>query len=156
MLGHDQGQPYRWKFPRTAKKKHELQDKLVVYVKDQGSNLTTCTKSLCSSLTTHPMGLQKPLEGSCFVHLLSKSLSRVLAKTGHGENQLDHGLPKIKWFERVTKLSKCITWTKKSSKDRRMWEEVQREKNLEPHVLITPVKTQMGSSLAMLKHMLEK
>jgi hypothetical protein len=136
--------------------KHELRDKVVAYVKDQGSNLNTCTDSLCSSLTTHPMGLQKPLEGSCFAHLLSKSLSRVLAKTADGENQLDHDLPKIKWFERVAKLSKCITWTKKSGKGRRMWEQVQKDKNLNPHVLITPVKTRMGSSLAMLKQMLEK
>jgi hypothetical protein len=159
--------------------RYNLKGKVIAYVKDEGGNLDTCTRALhellekqareeareegvdedAVGLVTHPaLNLETPYSGHCFAHLLSGSLSKVLAKPkqGGGSKTFDHDLPKVQWFERIKSLQSCITYTKKSGKGRGLWNDAQKKFNMTPHVLITPVKTRMGSTLRMLEQLIDK
>jgi hypothetical protein len=49
-----------------------LIEKIVVYVKDEGSNLQTCASAMNSIISCNSMGLLEPIDGLCFGHALSK------------------------------------------------------------------------------------
>jgi len=47
-----------------------LLDKIIVYVKDEGSNLNTLTNALTSVVSYSPLQLAHPFVGSCFGHAM--------------------------------------------------------------------------------------
>jgi hypothetical protein len=50
-----------------------LLDKVIAYVKDEGSNLSTLTSALTSVVTCSPLQLTSSFVGSCFGHAMSKA-----------------------------------------------------------------------------------
>jgi hypothetical protein len=49
-----------------------LFDKIITYVKDEGSNLNTLTNALKSKVSCFPLQLLTPFVGSCFGHAMLK------------------------------------------------------------------------------------
>jgi len=52
--------------------KFSFTQKILVYVKDEGSNLQTCASALNSIILCASLAMMEPLNGSCFGHALSK------------------------------------------------------------------------------------
>jgi hypothetical protein len=51
----------------------KLQNKVIAYVKDEGSNLKTLEKALTDSISCTAIGLKQPYSGVCFGHMMSKA-----------------------------------------------------------------------------------
>ena len=49
-----------------------LTNKVISYVKDEGSNLRTLASALTSVVTCKPLALLQPYPGVCFTHIMSK------------------------------------------------------------------------------------
>ncbi len=58
-----------------------LLDKVIVYVKDKGSNLNTLTNALTSVVSCSPLQLACPFVGSCFGHAMSKATQYAIDDT---------------------------------------------------------------------------
>ena len=50
-----------------------LTDKVISYVKDEGSNLRTLASALTSVVSCKPLALLQPYPGVCFGHIMSKA-----------------------------------------------------------------------------------
>jgi hypothetical protein len=49
-----------------------LKNKIIAYVKDEGSNLNTLTNTLKSVVKCETLGLEESFQGTCFGHVFSK------------------------------------------------------------------------------------
>jgi hypothetical protein len=49
-----------------------LRNKIIVYVKDEGSNLNTLIDILKSIIQCETLGLEESFQGTCFDHVFSK------------------------------------------------------------------------------------
>ncbi len=49
-----------------------LRNKIITYVKDEGSNLNTLTNALKSIIKCETLGLEESFQGTCFGHVFSK------------------------------------------------------------------------------------
>ncbi|GMH40414.1 hypothetical protein BSKO_08318 [Bryopsis sp. KO-2023] len=144
--------------------KYNIANRVLGSTKDQGSNMQSCIKALDDiqqkSGSVHIVdslpSLLNRFDGTCYAHLISTALSKVFTKQQQRESQIDHGFSTIKFFELKTQLQSQITYTKKSSKGRQLWNNAQEKCNESPITLITPVKTRMGSTLAMFEQCLRK
>ncbi len=50
-----------------------LRNKIITYVKDEGSNLNTLTNALKSIIKCETLGLEESFQGTCFGHVFSKA-----------------------------------------------------------------------------------
>lgn len=114
----------------------ELTNKVIAYVKDEGSNLTTMASSLSEVVSCEPLGLTRPYAGVCFGHVMSKA-----CQYATDDSKVCRDFKEISLKEVQSALQKTITWTKKSGKGRIEWEAACRDTNISPRKLRTPVKT---------------
>jgi hypothetical protein len=82
--------------------------KLLCYVKDEGTNLTTMTITLKSVISCKALNLLAPLNGACFGHVMSKTTQYVI---NDDKVAKDFGPISVKSMQ--TSLQACITWPKK-------------------------------------------
>jgi hypothetical protein len=102
--------------PRSLTKlldKYGLRNKIISYVKDEGSNFNAMITSLKAIVNYEFLGLEESFQGTCIGHVFSKACQYGITK----ENVCkDLKYVSIKSVQ--THLQKCITWLKKSGKGR--------------------------------------
>jgi subtilase family serine protease len=112
---------------------YALGRKIIVYVKDEGSNLNIMITMLKSIISCDMLGLEESFQGICFGHAFSKACQYVTTKEFFCK---DLQYVSIKSVQRD--LHKCITWPKKSSKGKQKWEKACENSSLFPQKLNTP------------------
>jgi len=60
--------------------KHGLRKKIIVYVKNEGSNFNTMTIALKAIVNYEFLGLENSFQGTCFGHVFSKAWIVALQK----------------------------------------------------------------------------
>jgi hypothetical protein len=110
--------------------------KILAYVKDEGSNLATCVQVLKVVVSCVNVDTTKPFDGYCFGHMLSKVCQYVTS-----DKKVACGL--LYAFIKISQVNvpKCITWPKKSDKGSQVWEKACMDSSLNPCKLNTPMKT---------------
>jgi len=82
------------------------------------------------------LDLEENFQGTCFSHAFSKTCQ--YAKTNE---KVCKGLQYVSIKVAQKDLQKCITWSKKSRKNRQKWNKARVNLSLIPRKFITPVKT---------------
>jgi hypothetical protein len=111
-----------------------LRNKIIAYVKDEGSNLNTMTIILKFVVKCEVFGLNESFQGVCFGHVFSKACQYVIINEKVCMN-LKFIL--IKFVQ--SNLQKCIIWLQKSGKGRQKWNKAWSNSNLPPTKLHTLV-----------------
>jgi hypothetical protein len=93
--------------------KHGLRKKIIVYVKDEGSNLNAMTIALKVVMNNEFFGLEKSFQGTCFKHVFSKT-----CQYGTTKEKVCKDLKYVSIKSIQANQQKCITWPKKSGKGR--------------------------------------
>jgi hypothetical protein len=113
----------------------KLQNKIIAYVKDEGSNLRTLERALTDSISCAAIGLKKPYSGVCFGHVISKAYQYATT-----EDKVCIKMKEVSLKNAQTALQKTIIWTKKSTKGRHEWDDACAEAGLPTRKLKTPMK----------------
>jgi hypothetical protein len=111
-----------------------VRNKIITYVKDEGSNLNTLTNVLNYVVKCETFGLEESFRGTCFGHVFSKLCQ--YATTNEIFCNLKYAF--IKFVE--VDLQKCITWPKKFGEGHQEWNKIYSEVNLRPKKLNVPLK----------------
>ncbi len=85
---------------------------MVVFMKDEGTNLICMATTLCFIVDCHPLKLQQVYEGTCFGHVMSETFLQYATNDAKVAIRLKH----ISLKSGRASLQKMITWTKKSRK----------------------------------------
>lgn len=91
-------------------KQFNLLNKVILCVKNEGSNLSILEKALQSIVTCNVLGLDFPYVGSCFGHAMSEA-----CKYGTSKKNIYPTMKLVSLKRMQARLRSCITWTKKSS-----------------------------------------
>jgi hypothetical protein len=127
------------KFPKLA-------EKVVAHVSDGGSNLETMRNSLAQLRAPFPSLETNFFVGDCFCHVISSAIgaafkdANVIAPASLSSESLPLSLHSI-----YTRLVQLVTWVKKSSPARELWNALCVEKGLKPRIPPSPVVTRMAS-----------
>ncbi len=113
-----------------------LLNKVIAYVKDEGSNLASLIITLTSIVSCSILKLVFPFIGSCFGHGMSK-----VAQFAINETKVCVGMMEVnlKWAQ--TTLQKTIIWTKNSTKGMHEWKDVCHLIGFPTRIFKTLVKT---------------
>ncbi len=90
-----------------------LKKEIIVYVKDEGSNLNAMTGALKSIVSYEYLGLEKNFQGICFGHMFSKT-----CQYGNVMEKVCKNLKYVSIKSTQANLQKCIIWLKKYKKGR--------------------------------------
>ncbi len=115
--------------------KYGLRKKIIVYVKNEGSNLN----AMKAIVNCQPFGLEKSFQGTCFGHVFSKACQY---GTAWEKVCRDLKYVSIKFVQAY--IQKCITWPKKSGKERLLWNKACVKTIIHPKNLNTLVKTRQS------------
>jgi len=96
--------------------KHELANKIICYVKDEGTNLSTMTNVLNQIVTCENLGIKAPFESICFGHAFSKACQYTTF-----DEKVSSNLQPLNIKVAQSSIQSCITWPKKISKGRIEW-----------------------------------
>ena len=135
---------------RVLLEKFGLTKKVICYVKDEGTNLSTMTEALKSVVGCDELGLAAPFEGSCFGHAMSKACQYATA-----DDKVCDNLTPISVKATQSTIQACITWPKKSGKGRQEWAKACMDSSFRPQKLNTPVKTRFASKVLMFQQALQ-
>lgn len=120
-----------------------LAQKVVAYVKDEGSNLQTCTTILNLMVSYNMLGMFESFDGSYFGHVLSKVGQYVIM-----DEKIFHGLSCTSINTTQFDIQNGITWPKKFGKGREgrerwseAWDKASMDFRLRLRRLNTLVKT---------------
>jgi hypothetical protein len=115
-----------------------VRNKIIPYVKDEGSNLNTLTNVLNSVVKCETFGLEGNFQGTCFGHVFSKACQYAIIDEKVCKN-LKYAF--IKFVE--IDLQKCITWPKKFGEGHQEWNKIYIEVSLKPKNLNIPLKIRL-------------
>jgi hypothetical protein len=90
---------------------YKLINKIIYYVKDEGTNLSIMTNVFKQILICEKMGILAPFEGVCFGHALFK-VCQYATSNEKVSSSLQHVNIKYAQFS----IQACKTWPKKSRK----------------------------------------
>jgi hypothetical protein len=121
-------------------KNFHLHDKVIAYVKDEGSNLVSLATSLTSVASCPVLGLETPYSRTCFGHVMSKVCQHATT-----DEKVCTSMKKVSVKVAQAKLQSTITWTKKSGLGRQEWAKACIEAGLPVKKLRTPMKTRFAS-----------
>jgi hypothetical protein len=127
-----------------------LTSKVIMYVKDEGTNLNSFTIALTFVVSCEPLQLFQQFVGFCIGHVMSKACQYATNEVKVGVN-----MKKINLKDVQVVLQKTITWTKKSKKDKHEWEKACHEANLLHKKFKTSKKTHFASKAILFKETLE-
>ncbi len=82
-----------------------LRNKIIAYVKDEGSNLNTMTIALQFFVKYEVLGLDENFQGACFGHAFSKACQYVTI-----DKKVCRNLKFVSIKSAQSNLQKCITW----------------------------------------------
>ncbi len=108
-----------------------LRNKIIAYVKDEGSNLNTMIIALKSIIECEILGLNESFQGACFGHAFSKACQYVTI-----DKKVCRNLKFVSIKSTQSNLQKCITWFLKFRKGRQEWNTACSNSNLPPRKLI--------------------
>ena len=120
----------------------KLQTKVIVYVKNEGSNLKTLEKTLSANISCDVLGLHDPYVSVCFGYVMNKAVQYATI-----EDKVCMKMNEVNLKDAQAVLQKTITWTKKSTKRKHEWNVVCIEAGLPIRRLKTPVKTMFASKV---------
>jgi hypothetical protein len=107
-----------------------LRNKIIAYVKDEGSNLNIMTIVLKYVVKCEVCGLDESFQGSCFGHIFSKACQYVIT-----DKNICNNLKFVLIKFAQSDLQKCITWPKFFGKGRQEWNKACSKSNLPPRKL---------------------
>ncbi len=107
--------------------KYDLRKKIIVYVKDEGSNFNAMTTILKIVVNYEYFGLEENFQGTCFGHVFSKA-----CQYGIVEEKLCKDLKYVSINSIQANLQNYITWLKKFGKGIHEWNKVCVETNICP------------------------
>jgi hypothetical protein len=81
------------------------------YVKVEGANLNSMTRSFKSIIAYEVLGLEESFNGTCFGHAFSKTYKYAIAK-----ERVRKSLKYVSIKFVQSNIQKCITWPKQSGK----------------------------------------
>jgi hypothetical protein len=113
-------------------------NKIITYVKDQGSNLNTLSNAFKSVVKCEILGLEENFQGTCFGHVFSKACQYASI-----DDKVCKDLKYVSIKFSQTYLQKCITWPNFFGKGNRQWNKVCIEASLRPMKSNTLVKTRL-------------
>jgi 5'-3' exonuclease len=116
--------------------KYGLKKKIIVYVKDEGSNLSAMTITLKAIVNYESFDLEESFQGTCFGHDFSMA-----CQYGTTKEKVCKDLKYVSIRSTHAYLQKCITWRKKSRKGKQEWNKACVETSICPKKLNTPMKT---------------
>jgi hypothetical protein len=115
-----------------------LKNKIITYVKDEGSNLNTLTTTLKSVVKCETLGLEESFQGTCFGHVFSK-----VCQYATTDDKVCKNLKYVFIKSTRANLQKWITWPKKFRKSHQEWNKACIEASLRPRKLNIPEKTKL-------------
>jgi hypothetical protein len=127
-----------------------LLDKIIAYVKDEGSNLNTLIFALTSIVSCFNLQQACPFVGSCFGHAMSKANQYLTNK-----NNVCVGFSKVSLKEVQFSLQKTITWINVFGKGRQEWKKSCSVGRLFAKMLKTLMKTSFASQVILFCETLE-
>jgi hypothetical protein len=107
--------------------KYGLRKKIIVYVKDEGSNLNAMIIALKVVVNCESLGLEENFQGTCFGHVFSKT-----CQYGTIKEKMCKDLKYVSIKSVQAHLQKCIIWPKKSRKGRQEWNKACVETSIRP------------------------
>jgi hypothetical protein len=113
-----------------------LRNKIIAYVKDEGSNLNTMIIIQNFVVKCEVLGLDEIFQGACFGHVFFKAYQYVTIDKKICKN---FKFVSIEFVQ--SNLQKCIIWPKKSRKGRQESTKACLDSNLPPRKLNIPMKT---------------
>ncbi len=116
--------------------KYGLKKKIIVYVKDEGSNFNVMTITLKVVVNFEYFGLKESFQGTWFEHVFSKA-----CQYGIAEEKVCKELKHVFVKSAQTDLQKYINWLKEFGKGRPEWNKACVEIGIRPRKLNTLVKT---------------
>jgi hypothetical protein len=116
--------------------KYGLRKNIIIYVKDEGSNLNAMSIVLKVVVNYESFGLGESFQGTCFGHVFSKACQYGITK-----GKVCKDLKYVSFKSIRANLQKCIIWFKKSRKGRQKWNKACVDISIHPRKLNTPVKT---------------
>jgi hypothetical protein len=115
-----------------------LRNKIITYVKDEGSNVNTLINALKFVVKCETLGLDESFQGTCFGHVFPKACQYTTTN-----DKVCKNLKYVFIKSTYANLQKCITWPKKFGKCHKKWKRACIEASLRPKKLNTLVKTQL-------------
>ena len=124
---------------RDCLKVFNIQDKIVSYTSDGGSNLKACKNALDMSVTNSMVfgPMKRVFEQDCFAHALQGACKAAVLDVKSPDGSIS--VEKTRGV-----MQKCITWTKKSQKGATFLAQSQEHCGLRPERMLTPVKTRFA------------
>jgi hypothetical protein len=138
------------KIVKPLLRKFQMTNKIVFYVKDEGSNLGTFDSVLTFVVNRELLDLSKPYIGTCFGHLMSKCCQYMTS-----EEKVCMDMKEVLLKDDQTSLQKTIIWTKKFGKGREEWDKACIEVGLLARKLKTLMKIRFTSKVVLFQKMLE-
>jgi hypothetical protein len=128
-----------------------LTNKIIAYVKDEGSTLNSLKTTFTFVVSCEPLQLAQPFASVYFGHVTSK-----VCQYATNEAKVGVGMKEVSLKNAQVALQKTIiTWTKKFSKARLEWEKAYHEANMQHKKLKTRVKTCFASKVILFQKTLE-
>jgi hypothetical protein len=115
--------------------KYGLMKNIITYVKDEGFNFNAMIGALKSIVNCESFGLEESFQGICFGHVFSKA-----CQYGIIEKFFCRNLNYVSIMSTQVDLQKCITWSKKSGKDKHEWNKACLETRIRPKKLNIQIK----------------
>jgi hypothetical protein len=84
--------------------KYQFTSKIIVYVKDEGTNLNTLAFTLTSVVSCAPLQLATPFNGTYFGHVMSKACQYAI-----DDIKIGVGMKEMNVIETQSALQKAIT-----------------------------------------------
>ena len=128
----------------------QLTKKIIAWVKDEGSNLTTLERALQLTVSCDVLDIKQPYAGACFGHVMSKA-----CQYATDDDKVCREMTELSLRSAQTALQSCITWTKKSGKGGAEWRKACIKAGLPARKLRTPVKTRFASKVILFQETLE-
>jgi hypothetical protein len=116
--------------------KYGLREKIIAYVKDEGSNLNAMTTTLKVVVNCKSFGLKNNFQGTCFGHVISKA-----CQYGTVEEKVCKDLKYVYVKSTQVDLQKCIIWPKKYRKGKQEWNKAYVETSIHLRKLNNLMKT---------------
>ncbi len=130
--------------------KFGLLHQMIVFVKDEGINLTIIIAILHSIIDYEPLKILKVYEGTCFRHAMSKAYQYAT-----NDNKIYVGLEHVNVKNAEVGLQKTITWTKKFTIRRENWEHACAESGMQHQKLKIPMKMKFTNNVIMFEKIFE-
>jgi len=128
----------------------QLTKKILAWVKDEGSNLTTLERALQLTVSCDVLDMKQPHVGTCFGHVMSKACQYAI-----DDEKVCREMTKLSLRFAQTTLQSCITWTKKSENGGAEWRKACIKVGLLARKLRTLMKTRFVSKVILFEETLE-